>query len=418
MITKNAGIHVIRKLCEEKPRWSSEAVLFRVQNGEESFRYEERIRDTMSRYAHQYQLVFENQPLFQANIVTSVVKAGNLRFSQGIETVNSSVLTEIGRTLDNGCTEILDSLEKLRPLLEKLCDGYYILADTSMIPTDGQDHFFWNCFDEYPALCGGYENRPLMQMQEAFPAYLFPTKSDSCFDSERAAYYQNLMQSGKQPYALAFYAYGFLSALLEGHHKAYAAAKLGMRLPCLLLIPVTGRTRFNTDEKKFEYADFAGIQIPIKEMEYFYDVLPPSVDEVDLKHHMLFGNRFQDKQFCLYDYPDLQELTDDMLAEIHEADFTPENVELWLENWTSHADRTYRSRFRCAFRNWMRTNPEMALRFAQEHSEYQDEPIFKAVWEILKYYDNPDTEEFYSDYLAEHDPSAHYWNLVKAYWKK
>ncbi|MBR1529640.1 MAG: hypothetical protein IJ642_10130 [Oscillospiraceae bacterium] len=416
---RSAEVELLKDLVKERPRWSRNALLFRVRNGEGTFR-SETCSSVTNKFFIRQQLFFEDQPLYQMNTkaMESVVKPGELHFGYGMENINSPELKAVRKKLDAGFSDLHSSLEDLRPLLGKLSDGYYILAETELIPTDGCNHFFWNSFGTYPALAGGYDNYWLREFKEGFPAYLFPTKSSGCFDPERGAYYEEIMKQGQKPYALAFYEYGFMNALLEGHHKAWATARLGLRLPCLLLIPVTGRARFDFAAREYTCAEFAGITIPIDELEDFEDLLPADVKDMELYHHLLFREQFWDKDFRLHSYPDLQELTDRLLVPVQESDFTPENVELWLKEIPTRIDKTSKSKFRCAFRSWMRTNPRQARKLAQDHIELQDEEIFRDIWEMLRYDRSPETEAMFREYLQMHDSSYPYWEIVQSYWKK
>lgn len=69
--------------------------------------------------------------------------------------------------------------------------------------------------------------------------FLYPTQRRSRFDSDREAYYEErLQQDGPLPRAVALRVQQGLNLLLDGHHKAAAAARLGRAVPCLTILPL------------------------------------------------------------------------------------------------------------------------------------------------------------------------------------
>lgn len=89
-----------------------------------------------------------------------------------------------------------------------------------MIPTDGNGKFFWSVGNEpviNKASCPMYHNGNWSQNR---PKYIIPTQPPRLFNKQVAEFYQN----NDQYRGIAYYLDGYLCALLDGHHKAVAAA--------------------------------------------------------------------------------------------------------------------------------------------------------------------------------------------------
>lgn len=128
----------------------------------------------------------------------------------------------------------------LEPLLTLLPSGYYSLEDRELYPVDGNGHFFWSVGTQKsknPATASVVDEID----QERYyytpgPLYLLPTQSPAHFNSERAAYYRDKPDTR----AIAWYFNdSYLCALLDGHHKACAAALEKRPVKSLVIAPVS-----------------------------------------------------------------------------------------------------------------------------------------------------------------------------------
>ena len=67
-------------------------------------------------------------------------------------------------------------------ILDLLDDGYYVVVDVPMYPTDGSDRFFANVPDKLTdkkAATADYYSSDFMDVSDVFPAYIYPTQSNS-----------------------------------------------------------------------------------------------------------------------------------------------------------------------------------------------------------------------------------------------
>jgi hypothetical protein len=69
---------------------------------------------------------------------------------------------------------------------------------------------------------------------------------------------------GEQPLAVAYHLSEFMSVLLDGHHKAAAAALLGERVHCLTIMPLTSvvyEPPYTPTRRVVQELNFAGIRV-------------------------------------------------------------------------------------------------------------------------------------------------------------
>lgn len=112
------------------------------------------------------------------------------------------------------------AVEELFPLLGLLTDGYYVILDTQLHPTDGNGNFFWDRQPETAAVgsCPYYHGDG--EWGHLRPYFTVATQPRELCSRERVEYYRE--HEGCR--AVAYYMDGYLTALLDGHHKAFAAA--------------------------------------------------------------------------------------------------------------------------------------------------------------------------------------------------
>lgn len=160
----------------------------------------------------------------------------------GLSEANEPELEHIRQVLHDGFSQLEDAIPALAPLLGLLTPGLYIIADGDVYPADGSGHFFWDVSDALaivPATAriqltdDDYE----YEYPYGAPVFLYPSQRRSRFNPARAAYYEELLRKdGPLPHAIALHCAEGVSVLLDGHHKAAAAARLGRTLPCLTIL--------------------------------------------------------------------------------------------------------------------------------------------------------------------------------------
>ena len=131
-----------------------------------------------------------------------------------------------------------DAFAALTPLFSCLADGYYLLEDRELYPTDGNGQFFWAATDHSasnPATVAVWDPEYCYFCDTA-PCFLLPGQPPSHFNPERATFYRDKPDAR----ALAWYLPdSYLCVLLDGHHKATAAALEGRPLKTQVLSTAT-----------------------------------------------------------------------------------------------------------------------------------------------------------------------------------
>lgn len=203
-------------------------------------------------------LCLNGVPLLFYNAASCGTCAGYVGAGYGRENVDAKELECISDRMNADFVDLKTSVMGMVPLLGLLEDGYYVLADMDLFPTDGEGGYFWGdldgvirTFKRYHAyMSDGY-------MYDSSPAFLFASESGSRFDEQRVRYYmKQLMKEGETfPRAVAYYIGGCGNMLLDGHHKVAAAAALGEMARCIVI--------FNADlnEKALRWALSQGKEI-------------------------------------------------------------------------------------------------------------------------------------------------------------
>ncbi|EAW1727465.1 hypothetical protein MU257_000403 [Salmonella enterica] len=204
---------------------------------------------------------------------------------------------------DEGAAEFLSSLAEwnqtgvglneaftaLTPLFSLFADGYYRLEERELYPTDGNGHFFWAVGNEKqpnPATTGQWIADVDYHYQSGEPCFLLPGQPPSRFNPQRAGYYRDKPES----HALAWYMNDtWLCVLLDGHHKATAAALEGRPVKTWVISQPVAMSCYETRQQYLRFYDGARLEeaqfqrrIPLKIQ---YEKLPPSLWEDYFTRH-------------------------------------------------------------------------------------------------------------------------------------
>lgn len=142
-----------------------------------------------------------------------------LRSGYGLDQPEQFRIEKINESKDK--VSFPEILEELYPLLGLLNSGYYTVWDTSLYPTDGNGHLFWEVPNEMvplPGTCEYYYGD--CEYADPHPHFMVGTQPRENYNAERVAYYRG--HPGAR--AIAYFMEGYMTALLDGHHKAFAAA--------------------------------------------------------------------------------------------------------------------------------------------------------------------------------------------------
>ena len=135
-------------------------------------------------------------------------------------------------------TGLRDAVERMRPLLGILKSGHYVVADYALFPFS-EGTYFWH-YLSIPDVFYTWTNRWGVDscVVRICPSYMIPSQRAATCNPERIDHYAQLPDNRDYPRAIGLYASGNMVLLLDGHHKAAAAASRGSMARCLVIIPV------------------------------------------------------------------------------------------------------------------------------------------------------------------------------------
>lgn len=222
--------------------WCRDALLLHVR-GAGALRWERRLLPARADpYETPLCLTLRGKPLLSWLAAVYETSESWLCTGWGLETAECPELDALRETLNGGFARLEDAVPALSPLLELLPEGVYVLAESGAYPSDGCRQFFWGVSDHLepnPATGLVYldDDDYEYQYERLPPVFLYPSQRRSRLDMGRVEYYkERFRQDGPQPHGLALYVTEGVSVLLDGHHKASAAALLGRTLPCLTVL--------------------------------------------------------------------------------------------------------------------------------------------------------------------------------------
>ncbi|MDE6665048.1 MAG: hypothetical protein K2K14_02515 [Ruminococcus sp.] len=419
-------VKILHEIDVSENKWCNSAVMFKVWNGMGTITH--RFGKEDEDYYRYEQLIINNKPILQEYCPTCPTCTGMLATGYGIENIDCPELKAVHECLNNNYTDIRTSAEMLKPLLALLDDGYYLLADVPHDPTDGNNHFFWsvpNNLTENPAFCDEYYHYGLFRCTDSFPKYLYPTQSaDHCNQKRIDEYVEILRNNPSPPRALAYHEYGFISALLDGHHKATASALLGQKINCLTIIKASGCTfgkgvKYINNGIEINNVQFSNIKVPVPAGSLYGEYFPYPFKEPDedlqITEYNLTGRKFpQAEQNAKNLYLDTESLMELYAFGLENTEFTDEIIDSWIN--TSNDEENY-IKLKCAIKYLMLNNRDMAYRTAVKiiKKDYIDLP-YKEAWIALLDFRDEQTEQLFIDHIVNYGKESHYYDIVTSYW--
>lgn len=427
-IQNQPEVTILQEIDVSKYPWCDSAVLFSVKNGRGTLAHFGTDPYGNGRYACYSQLRLNGKPLVQGDYPVCQTCCGYLAAGYGLENISCPELEETVRRINSGFEDITTSAELMKPFLGLLEDDVYVLADIPHYPTDGEGNFFWrqkNGLSVKAASCDDYYIRGMLTAVGSFPVYLYPTQPHDRLSMEQVEYYRRLIDEGKpMPRAIAYHEQGFISALLDGHHRAAASAMAGVQLSCLTIIKCDGFIHYtNKDGSKFDEYLFSGLRVSTDEIPEFTKT-KKECEEFDLQDCRIFSeeNSFGEFSGKLWRYPTVEELSFLYALDIPGEDITDELFERWLSAPQSD-DNFFRLKYSLIFLE--RTDSEKAFRLARRvvkaadgvprAEEYEMLPQ-RLAFRVLLRDKSEQTEQLFIDYLVNHHPGDECFDIVSAYW--
>ena len=432
MISGYPEVKIIKELDTTDKWWCDSAVLFSVKNGKNVIC--EKTGPENDDYEYYMQMQMNGIPLVQGQFPSCPTCKGMLATGYGIENVDSPELVEARNCMNSEFVSIWDSAEKIKPLLGLLGDGYYALADVICFPSDGDGHFFYEVPNElkyYDAACYGYYCNWDFSCTENFPLFLYPTQSSSLINNERVEYYAQIMRTEKNPpRALGYHLYGFMNVLLDGHHKACAAASLGKVIRCLTVIPCDGTeidmdtvvrgVSYTVSNPGIKKMRFAGLKTDAdKNIRYLdiYDDKKTRTD-VDILECSLTDTKIH---YGPASYPTIRDLATLFNAgekmERLLPNFDPDVISGLSYEDTDEADRFLEAIIRFLAFIDQEAAYKIACSIVKKGDGYKRHNRVKASLLYLLNFRDDETEQLFVDFYLNHEEHDENWDIANSYWK-
>ena len=404
-------LEIIKELNMEKYSWCSSAVLTELSDGKGVLTSV--TTDYDEDYRQKSTLLLNGKPLIQGEYPICPTCSAMIARGYGIEKIDTPEMQKIRDKVNCPFVSLKTSIENISSIIGLLDDGYYIIADSMLYPTDGENHFFMNVQDKadyMEAATPEYYNSDFMDVTSGFPAYIYPTQSNLCLNTDRAKYYLDRIEKENAPRAIAYYQYGFLCSLLDGHHKAYAAALKGAMMHSIVIIPI--QYVLNDMNKQEIFAVFGDIKINMEELPNFkpddkmiknitfeeYHNLPVSEDGMFLE--------------C---YPTVEELSGYLVAKKDNTELTKSVIDDWLSK--NDIDM---SRLKYYISYYARTDLKKSMMIVKEILTNESSSHFLKEFAVrfLVRHKCDEAEQMMIDYLIEHDPTDICWKIANSYWQE
>ena len=372
-----------------------------------------------------------NTPLVQINAPYCPTSNSLLATGYGIENANCQELMEIQKEINADFISLENSIKAMEPLLKLFETGFYLIAEAECYPTDGNGNFFWNIPNEFtdsPATGLAYLKDSDTDTSYVFnqPVYLYPTQTTDCYNEERVKYYINKFNNAdnNEPRAIVYNFGGFINFVIDGHHKACAAALLGKPLKCLLIIK--GEYSQNYGEDKQIFLNFLSSNIRKEDIPIKYQ---PFLKEKEKNWGSMIINegtvnkrQWEDKYInSSKKYPSLIEYAtkvDDLIYE--NIEISDELINYCLINF----DIDSQVKARKIFRNLELLNVEKAKDFAVRYAKASLKQEISNKLKLVIYNflvnmkNNSEVEQIFIDYIVcNEDRDDPVLELINSYWK-
>lgn len=219
---------ILKKIKQGKHSWQPERWLVSNEDGRGIIKWKhDSVPSYLSKTPDSY--LFFNGVLFAGMEQVCPTCSGILHTGYSDRSSIEKWLKNIRETTQDVKQFNEETLEHFFPIFELFNPGVYSYGIVEYSSKDGYNGSF------FLELFGGRSSPnglPWGNGQYG-PRYLFPTQGKELIDEKVVEDYIHKIEKGARPFGIAHYLDGFLSLLLDGHHKATAYHRLGMEIPCL-----------------------------------------------------------------------------------------------------------------------------------------------------------------------------------------
>lgn len=229
-----AGVKTNAHLC-------ADALLVEVRAGGGALRVYRRPQGDF----YDHRVMLGGRALTRARLPRTGTGLDSLAAGYGLDRADLPGLHRVRDRLNAPYEGIEEAADRFALFLGLLPDGLYLLLDHEAYPLSTparpgrKAQYFWT---------GRYTDGRLLDHRGfrlgfgfgyGVPAYLFPSQSPAALDPGRLAHYRAMDPGGYRfPRALCIHLGGGMGLILDGHHKAAAAAHAGQRARCASILPL------------------------------------------------------------------------------------------------------------------------------------------------------------------------------------
>lgn len=229
-----------------------EGAVIRLKNGLNRLVCREGLREGSSSYYDGYDLWLGEELLAEADLARISTLGARLRAGYGDGLMQEAECLAAEERVNEAFEGLDTGVQRIAPLLGLLASGLYLVADCELQPVLKRGNYREHClnmplFNEELKFSAGSENWDA-------PFYPVPTQRAALLEPERIRFYMEWMERSdyRCPRAIALYLNGGVCLLLDGHHKAAAAAALGRGLRTLVIFPVQNEKALEAAVRKGE----------------------------------------------------------------------------------------------------------------------------------------------------------------------
>lgn len=178
-------------------------------------------------------------------LINIIQRSVNDQYSNKVITQISSIdhCGDFSKRVEAVCEDYFNNnktaLSALRPILDYIKNGLYIIYETEMLPTDGAGNFFWPSYMVSHELSGSSTFNPVCRKNyPLLPAFLVPTEAVSAYNDKSIKASMDKVEKEDGAYGLCFHLSGMFCALLSSHHDVTAAVIQNKKIHCLVIEPI------------------------------------------------------------------------------------------------------------------------------------------------------------------------------------
>ena len=133
-------LEIIKELNMEEYSWCNSAVLTELSDGKGVLTSV--TTDYDEDYRQKSTLLLNGKPLIQGEYPICPTCSAMIARGYGIEKIDTPELQKIRDKVNSPFVSLRTAIENIKSIIGLLDDGYYVIADAMLYPTDGKNHFF------------------------------------------------------------------------------------------------------------------------------------------------------------------------------------------------------------------------------------------------------------------------------------